>query len=47
VDGVTASFAVDAVLAALGALFAIVFVGGRARRRRADAAAPADLSAAQ
>jgi EmrB/QacA subfamily drug resistance transporter len=42
VGGVTASFAVDAVLAGLGALFAIAFVGGRVQRRRVAAAAEPD-----
>jgi DHA2 family methylenomycin A resistance protein-like MFS transporter len=40
VDGVTTAFAVDAVLAALGAIFAMLFVGGRVRRRRDDADRP-------
>jgi EmrB/QacA subfamily drug resistance transporter len=36
-SGVTAGFVVDAVLAGLGALFAIAFVGSRLRRRRGAA----------
>ena len=35
-DGVTAAFAVDAALTAVGALLAILFVGGRVRERRDD-----------